>query len=82
MLSPFHSQWMVGILRVPGPSHIYRGSYMSAHILLILLKELGKRDKMRGLPSILYIFRIEFNKFNNTGARMLDSIYHMPLKLF
>ena len=22
-----------------------------------------------------------FNKFNNTGARMLDSIYHMTLKL-
>ena len=25
-------------------------------------------------------FRNQFNKFNNTGARMLDSIYHMPLK--
>ena len=22
-----------------------------------------------------------FNEFNNTGARMLDSIYHMTLKL-
>ena len=32
---------------------------------------------MRGLPSILFIFRNEFNKFNNTGALMLDSIYHM-----
>ena len=30
-----------------------RVSYMSAHVLLNLLKELGKRDKMRGLPSIL-----------------------------
>ena len=47
---------------------------MSAHILLNLLNELGKRDKMRGLPSIL---SNEFNKFNNTRARMLDSIYHM-----
>ena len=27
-----------------------RGSYMSAHVLLNLLNELGKRDKMRGLP--------------------------------
>ena len=27
---------------------IYRGSYMSAHVLLNLLNELGKRDKMRG----------------------------------
>ena len=29
---------------------IYRGSYMSAHVLLNLLNELGKSDKMRGLP--------------------------------
>ena len=26
---------------------------MSAHVLLNLLNELGKRDKMRGLPSII-----------------------------
>ena len=50
---------------------------MSAHGLLNLLNELGKSDKMRGLPSILSLFRNEFNKFNNTRARMLDSIYHM-----
>ena len=31
---------------------------------------------MRGLPSILSLFRNEFDKFNNTMARMLDSIYH------
>ena len=37
---------------------------------------------MRGLLSILCLFRNKFNKFNNTGARMLDSIYHMTLKLF
>ena len=41
---------------------------MSAHVLLNLLNELGKRDKMQGLPCILSIFRKEFNKFNNTGA--------------
>ena len=46
---------------------------MSAHVLLNLLNELGKRDKMRGLPSILSLFRNEFNKFNNTRARMIDS---------
>ena len=34
---------------------------MSTHVLLNLLNELGN----------------EFNKFNNTRARMLDSIYHM-----
>ena len=50
---------------------------MSAHVLWNLLNELGKRDKMRGLPSILSLFHNEFNKFNNTRARMLDSIYHM-----
>ena len=54
---------------------------MSAHVLLKLLNELGKRDKMRGLPSILSHFRNEFNKFNNTRARILDSIYHMALRL-
>ena len=54
---------------------------MSAHVLLNLLNELGKRDKMRGLPSILTLFRNEFNKFNNTRARMLDSFYHMTLRL-
>ena len=54
---------------------------MSAHALLNLLNELRKRDKRRGLPTISSLFRNEFNKFNNTGARMLDSIYHMTLKL-
>ena len=52
---------------------------MSAHGLLNLLNELGKKDKMRGLPSILSLFRNEYNKFNNTRARMLDFIYHMTL---
>ena len=50
---------------------------MSAHALLNLLNELGKSDKMRGLSSILFLFRNEFNKYNKTRARMLDSIYHM-----
>ena len=59
---------------------INRGSYLSAHVLLNLFNELGKRDKMRGLPRILSLFRNEFNKFNNTGARMLDSFYHMTLR--
>ena len=36
---------------------------------------------MRGLSSILALFRNEFSKFNNTGARMLDFIYHIKLKL-
>ena len=53
---------------------------MSAHLLLNLLNELGKRDYMRGLPSILSLFRNELS-FNNTRARMLDSIYHMTFSI-
>ena len=37
---------------------------------------------MRGLPSILSLFRNELNKVNNTAARTLDSIYRMALKIF
>ena len=58
-----------------------RGSNISAHVLLNLLNELGKRDKMRGLPSILSLFGNKFNKFNNSRERMLDSICHMTLRL-
>ena len=54
---------------------------MRDHVLLNLLNKLGKRDKMRGLPSIVSLYRNEFNKFNKTRARMLDSIYHMISKL-
>ena len=36
---------------------------------------------MRGLPSILSLFRNELNKLNNTGVRMLNYIYYMTLKL-
>ena len=41
---------------------------MSAHVLLNLLNNLGKRDKIGGLPSILFLFHNEFNNFNNSGA--------------
>ena len=54
---------------------------MSDHVSLNLLNGLGKSDKMRGLSSILSLFRNKFNKFNNIGAHMLDSIYHMTLRL-
>ena len=46
-----------------------------------LSNELRKADKMRGLSNILSFFRNVFNKLNNTAARMLDSIYHMTIKL-
>ena len=50
---------------------------MSDHVLFNLLNESRKSDTMRGLS----LFRNEFNKFNNKGARMYDSIYHMTLRL-
>ena len=55
---------------------------MSAKVLLNLFNEVRKSDKMRGFSSILSFFRNEFNKFNKTGARMLDYVYHMTFKLF
>ena len=60
---------------------VHRGSYMSALVLLNLLNEFGKRDQMRGLPTFLSLFRNEFNQLNNTKTRMIDSIYHMTLRL-
>ena len=41
---------------------------MSDSILFKLLNELGKRDKMRDLQSILSLLRNEFNELNNTRA--------------
>ena len=38
---------------------------MKAHVSFYLLNELRKRDKMRGLLSILSLFRNEFNKINS-----------------
>ena len=53
---------------------------MSDHVLLNLLKELRKRDKMRGLPSILSLIRNEWNKFNNTRARMICLFVFVALR--
>ena len=52
---------------------------MSVHFLLNLLNKLGKRDNM---PSILYLFRNKFNKFNKIKSTIFkfylsyDIIYH------
>ena len=46
--------------------NLYRGSYMSAHVLSNLLNELGKREKMLGKPLILSLFPNSFNKFDKT----------------
>ena len=47
-------------------------------VLLNLSNKLRKRDKMTGLS----LFRNEFNTFNNTGARALDSMLSHGIKLF
>ena len=60
---------------------ISRGSCISAHVVLRLLNELGKSVKMRGLLSILSLFRNEFNKYNNTGAGTLDSYLSYDIKI-
>ena len=66
---------------------IHRGSYESAHVLLNSLNELGKRDKMRGLSSILSIFRNKvsqvfsfINPFMPNGISVLLSIGPVHLK--
>ena len=49
---------------------------MSDHVLLILLNELGKQIQCKACRAFYLFFCSEFNKFNDTGAQMLDSIYH------
>ena len=49
---------------------IHRGSHTSAHVLLNLLIEFRKRDKIRGLPSILSLFRNEFNKLKKMSTNV------------
>ena len=62
---------------------LHRGAFVSScFIEFIKVKRVEKkrqRDKMLGLLSSLSLFRYEFNKFNNTETRMLDSIKHMSL---
>ena len=49
---------------------------MSALVLLNLLNELGKSDRLnvRLVKHLLLLHK--FDKFINTGARIVDSIYH------
>ena len=58
---------------------IYRGSYtcMSAGVLLNLLNELRKRDKMqtRGLPSFLSLYCNESYQFDNAEHYALNQSY-------
>ena len=47
-----------------------RGSYMRAHVLLNLLNKFKKRNKIRGLSTILSLFQNKLNKFCNTEEQM------------
>ena len=74
-------QMSKNLRRQPIKLNTYKGSYkLSAPVLLNLLNKLGNRDKMQDWPSILSLFPNLFNKFNTTGAQMLDSVYHMTPK--
>ena len=53
---------------------------MSAHVLLNLLNELGKRDKIRGLPSILSLFCNEYELGKRDKIRGLPSILSLFLQ--
>ena len=43
-------------------------------------KRVGEKGKMQGFAEHLSVFYNEFHDFNNTGAWMQNSIYHMTLK--
>ena len=48
-------------------SKLYRSLHKYS-CFIEFIKQVGKRDKMRGLSSILSLFCNGFNKFNNTRA--------------
>ena len=54
---------------------------MSAHVLLNLLNELGKRDKMRGVPSILSLFRNEFYLSYDKYFEMISHFWRLNVIL-
>ena len=60
---------------------IKRGYNTIALVLLNFFNELSNIVKMRGLSRILSLFLSEFKKFNNTGARMLDSSLSYDIKI-
>ena len=55
---------------------------MSVYVLLKLQNELRKSNGIQGLPGIYHFFAMSLINSINTGAQMLDSIYHMKLELF
>ena len=60
---------------------VYRGSNISAPVLLSLINELGGEIKCEACQAFYLFFRNKFTKSNSTRARMLDSIYHVTLRI-
>ena len=86
LLTIISQRFINGVTNITHLTSFYtnRGSYLSARVLLNLVNELRKGDKMRGLSSIVFTFSQRvYNKLNNTCTRshMLESIYHMTLRL-
>ena len=48
--------------------------------LIEFIKQIKEEIKCEACQAFYPFFCKEFNKFNNTRARMLDSIYHMTLR--
>ena len=46
------------------------------HLLLHSLNKLSKSDKMQDLPSILSLYRNEFNTLKKTGTHIKDFVDH------
>ena len=51
-------------------------------MILNLLNKIGKKVNARLYQAFYRFFLNKFDKINNTGAQMLDSIYHMKPKKF
>ena len=52
---------------------------MSGYVVLKLLNELGEEIKCEACRAFYHFFPKKFNKFNNTGAQVVDSM-HSTLK--
>ena len=57
----------------------YLGANMSAHVLLNLLNELRKRDKMRCLLNILSLFRTDFNNILPSFTQRYNGRHYVTL---
>ena len=54
---------------------------MSLHVLLNLLNEFWEKIRYEAVLNILSIFSKVFNKFDDTGVQMQNSVYHKTIKL-